>query len=646
MAVANGGTIAVALGVALVARAADLAPLVALALGALMLLALAQAMTMALLLLGAGAVEAGAGSRRLDGLGGLVHSMPRTAACLLAGAAGLAALPPTAGFAGQWTLFQAVFGAARAGGLGLEVLIAGVVGALALGSALSAAAMVRLVGVALLGRPRTPRASAAGEAGVGTRLAMAGLAGVTVVVGVFPGAVLALAGPALRQLTDASMASRVGLMTVAAQADAPGYVAPAIAVLLAVFAIAALRGVRGGENTVAAWDGGAEPPPPWLPFGDPLTQYGGASMAEPLRRVLGGGGLPAPRFVRRAASSWLPGCRTLAQWPGGAADRAGAGAVRRCRRGADVTAVFSLFSQLLHLVLVLAVAPLLSGLLALLEARLRGRSGPPLLQPWRDLLRLWRKQAAIAENVSWLFRAAPAVAFAAIVVALALVPSFTLGMASAPAADLLAIAGLVMLARCTLALAAMDTGTAFGGIGASRAMFFAAFSEPVLLLVLFAVALLAGSTNADAVAAAPRDGGARASVGLALPALLAVVAMDGGRVGADELAMADAAAALEYSGRRLALLEATRALRLLLWFSLIATLFFPYGIAPAEASPGLWLVGLVAWLAKLLVLVVALAVFRTMRARMRLFRVPELLGVALLLALLAAVLWFVGQRAA
>jgi hydrogenase-4 component B len=296
--VANGGTIAVALGVALVARAADLAPLLALALGAVMLLALAQAMTMALLLLGAGAVEAGAGSRRLDGLGGLIHAMPRTTACLLAGAVGLAALPPGAGFAGQWTLLQAVFGAPRAGGLGLDLLIAGTVAALALAAALLAAAMVRLVGVALLGRPRTPRASAAAEAGAGTRLAMTGLAGVTIIVGLFPGAVLALAGPALRQVTGAGLAGRLGVVTVAAQADAPGYVAPAIAVLLITVAAVVLRGVRSGENAVAIWDGGAEPPPPWLPFGDPLTQYGGASMAQPLRRTLGGGALPAPRFTR------------------------------------------------------------------------------------------------------------------------------------------------------------------------------------------------------------------------------------------------------------------------------------------------------------------------------------------------------------
>jgi formate hydrogenlyase subunit 4 len=315
-----------------------------------------------------------------------------------------------------------------------------------------------------------------------------------------------------------------------------------------------------------------------------------------------------------------------------------------------VTAVFSLIAQLLHTALVLAAAPVLTGVLALFEARLQGRIGPHPLQPWRDLLRLFRKQSVLAENVSWLFQAAPAVAFAATAVAAMLVPSFALGMTTAPAADLLVIAGLMMLARCVVALAAMDTGAAFGGIGASRSMFVAVFAEPALLVVFFVFALLAGSTNLDAVAAL-REGGARASLGLALPALLAVALAETGRVPADgraaaELAMLEAAAALEYSGRLLALLEATAELRLLVWLSLIAVVFVPFGVAPAGASPGLWLAGLVAWAAKFFLLVAALAVFQTAVARMRLFRVPEFLGVALLLALLAAALVLVGQAAA
>jgi hydrogenase-4 component B len=289
--IANTGLIVVGLGVGLAARAADLVPLEALALGAALLLALAHALFQSLLLLGAGAIETGAGTRRLERLGGLIRSMPVTTASMLAGAAALAALPPTSGFAGQWTLFQAVFGAPRAGGLGLQLLIAGIVALLALATVLTAAAAVRLVGVALLGRPRSPRAAAAVEAGAGARLAMTGLAVATFLVGLFPGAVLALAGPALRLLTGASMASRAGAVTIAVQADAPGYAAAAIAVLLGLagaLAAAVLRSPRqSGTHGVPAWECGAEPPPPWLPFGDPLTQYGGASMAQPLRRTLG-----------------------------------------------------------------------------------------------------------------------------------------------------------------------------------------------------------------------------------------------------------------------------------------------------------------------------------------------------------------------
>jgi formate hydrogenlyase subunit 4 len=232
------------------------------------------------------------------------------------------------------------------------------------------------------------------------------------------------------------------------------------------------------------------------------------------------------------------------------------------------------------------------------------------------------------------------------------VPSFALGMASAPAADLLVIAGLLMLARCVLALAALDTGSAFGGIGASRLSFVSVFAEPALMVFFLLLSLLAGSTNVDAIAATFREGGVpKVSLALALPAVLAVMLADGGRVltsgGATaELGMVDAAGTLEYSGRRLALLEAAAALRLLVWLSLAAVVFVPLGVAPAGASPGLWVVGLVAWAAKIFVLVAALAVSETVVARMRLFRAPEFLGVALLLALLAAVLWFVGQGTA
>jgi formate hydrogenlyase subunit 4 len=314
-----------------------------------------------------------------------------------------------------------------------------------------------------------------------------------------------------------------------------------------------------------------------------------------------------------------------------------------------MTLLAALLIQILHAALLLAAGPLVVGLIRRIKARLVGRVGPPVLQPYRELLRLARKQPVLAENASLLFRAAPLASFAATAAAAALVPSFALGMATAPVADLLVIAGLLTMARVALALAAMDVGTAFGGIGASREMSFAAFAEPALVLVFLTLMLLAGSTNLDLIAGLLRDGslGLRVSLGLALVSTLAVAVAENGRIPVDnpashlELGMVHEAMVLEYGGPDLALIEATAALRLLLWFTLIATIFIPFGIAPAGAGPVAWAIGLAAWLAKMLGLALALAVFETSLAKMRVFRVPEFLGIAVLLGLLAAVFLFV-----
>ncbi|MBN8891764.1 MAG: formate hydrogenlyase [Rhodospirillales bacterium 70-18] len=313
--------------------------------------------------------------------------------------------------------------------------------------------------------------------------------------------------------------------------------------------------------------------------------------------------------------------------------------------------LLALAAQLLHVALMLAAAPLLVGVIRRVKARLLGRAGPPVLQPWRDLLRLARKQPVVAENASWLFLAAPAAGFAAVLAAAALVPSFALGMASAPVADLLVIGGLLALARCILALAGMDIGTSFGGIGSSREMTYAAFAEPALILVVFTLALLVGTTNLDAIAAVLREGalGLRVSLGLILIAIIAIAIAENGRIPVDnpathlELTMVHEAMVLEYSGRHLALIELAAALKLLVWMTLIGTVFVPFGMAPAGALPLWWATGMLAWAGKVGVLALALAGFETAIAKMRVFRVPEFLGIALLLALLAVVFLFVSQ---
>jgi formate hydrogenlyase subunit 4 len=233
-----------------------------------------------------------------------------------------------------------------------------------------------------------------------------------------------------------------------------------------------------------------------------------------------------------------------------------------------------------------------------------------------------------------------------------LVPSFTLGIAALPAADLLVIGGLMLTSRIVLALAALDTGTAFGGIGASRTMLIAVCAEPVVLSIFFAFAALAGSSNIGAIAAAAGEaGGPFAPSLLAVPALLCVIVAENGSLCAGEHAMAeigeaDAALTLEYAGRELALVKATSMLRRVVWLSLVAVLFFPFGMAPSGASPAEWLPALLAWTVKLCLLTAVLALFEVVPARMRPARLPAFLGLALLLAALSAALVLASQAAA
>ncbi|MBV9538247.1 MAG: hypothetical protein JOY70_04875 [Acidisphaera sp.] len=320
--IGNVGLIATGFGVALAARATDLTALATLGLAGALLHTLAQAMSQGLLLLGAGAVAHGAGSRTLARLGGLIGRMPVTTAAMLIGAASWAALPPSGGFAGAWMLLQAVVAAPRIGGLGFAILACVVVACIALASGLALCAAVRAIGVAFLGRPRSPRAAAASEAPLSVRGALLGLASASAIVGLFPGAVLALAGPALDALLPGRNAGAAQILVLARPPEASGYAPIGVALLLAVSAavtVAALgRFARSGSVGAAAWDGGFAAPPPWLPFGEPTTQYGDASFAQPLRRSLGtvllalDGTDPADAYLfrpvmrlRAAISVWL-----------------------------------------------------------------------------------------------------------------------------------------------------------------------------------------------------------------------------------------------------------------------------------------------------------------------------------------------------
>lgn len=308
-----------------------------------------------------------------------------------------------------------------------------------------------------------------------------------------------------------------------------------------------------------------------------------------------------------------------------------------------------ILTQLLHAALILAAAPLLTGVVRFLKARLMGRRGPHPLQPWRDLRKLLLKQPVVAETASVVTILAPWVAVGAAMLAALLVPSFARGMALASLADLILIAGLLALGRVAMALAGLDAGTPFGGLGAAREMAFAAFAEPALILATLSFAIIAGSTNLDAITGAFQDGtvGVRVSLLLSLLVMLAVAVAENARIPVDnpathlELTMVHEAMILEASGRHLALWDYQASLRLTLWLALIAAIFLPFGLAAPGAGPLAWALGLGAFLLKMGGLALALAVFESAIAKMRVFRVPEFLGAALLLGLLAAVFLFV-----
>lgn len=308
--------------------------------------------------------------------------------------------------------------------------------------------------------------------------------------------------------------------------------------------------------------------------------------------------------------------------------------------------------QGVQMMLVVIVAPLLTGMVRTVKARLLRRQGPSPLQPYRDLDRLVRKEVVLADNASWLFRVAPYLVFTAVWVATALVPTFATGLLFSWSADMIAIVALLGTARFSLALAGLDVGTSFGGIGSSREMMIASVAEPAMLMAVFTLSLLVGSTQLSSVANFMLDQnvGLRISLGLVFVALVIVALAENARIPVDnpathlELTMVHEAMVLEYSGRHLALIEAAAFLKLVLYASLLACLFLPWGMSAAGDGVLSYLIGIGAWLVKLGVVGILLAVFETSLAKMRVFRVPEFLGAALMLGLLGTLLLFVSRN--
>ena len=311
-----------------------------------------------------------------------------------------------------------------------------------------------------------------------------------------------------------------------------------------------------------------------------------------------------------------------------------------------------ILSQLLAIAAALLLAPLLTGWVAMCRAWLQNKSAPPLLQPYQVLHKLFNKDSVLADNASGLFRAAPYIVFGCMALASAIVPTLSTDLPLSPAADAIALVGLFALARVFISLAAMDVGTAFGTLGARREMFIGFLAEPALLMVFFCASLISRSSSLTTIVEtlAHRELAIYPSLAFAGVAFTMISLAENARIPVDnpathlELTMIHEALILEYSGRHLALMEWAASLKLFAYSCMGLALFFPWGVAEAGAPLALVLAMPVLVL-KLAIGGALLAFLESVSAKMRIFRVPEFLATAFMLAvigLLVSILLGVG----
>ncbi|MGE5359621.1 MAG: respiratory chain complex I subunit 1 family protein [Bacteroidales bacterium] len=299
--------------------------------------------------------------------------------------------------------------------------------------------------------------------------------------------------------------------------------------------------------------------------------------------------------------------------------------------------------DLAQCVLALVTAPALVGLIRLIKARLQGRRGAPIWQPYFEIRKLFAKEVIVSPNASWIFRVAPYVLFVTTLAVTLVIPLVAVPLPFEAGADLLVVVYLLLVGTFFLALAGLDPGSPFGGMGSSREMTVAALAEPTIAVAIFALASGAGSTNLGQIASRILESPAAVLTpghALAFASLFIVMLAETSRLPVDnpathlELTMIHEAMVLEYSGRHLALVEWASALKLLVFFSLLANLFAPWGLATTMTAGAIAL-AVVVLFTKLAVLAVVVAVLETRVAKLRLFRVPELLSASFVLALLA-----------
>jgi formate hydrogenlyase subunit 4 len=312
---------------------------------------------------------------------------------------------------------------------------------------------------------------------------------------------------------------------------------------------------------------------------------------------------------------------------------------------------FDALNILLQTILLMLLAPLLSGCIRNWKAKLQNRRGARIWQPYSDLIKFFRKDMVISEHASWIFSFAPYVVFITALVAGLLVPMITVQAPMSLFGDVLALVGLLALGRFFLALGGLDPGSAFGGMGSSREMTIAAIAEPAMMLAIFTVAISAGSTDIShivQVAQSPAWKVLNPTHVMAFAALFIVLLAETGRIPVDnpsthlELTMIHEAMLLEYSGRYLALMEWGASIKQLVLMTLLVNIFFPIGMA-TDTTPAALGIGALVYAGKLILIAAAVVVVETTNAKLRLFRVPDLLGAAFVLGALALLSTFLFQ---
>ncbi|MBK7256425.1 MAG: respiratory chain complex I subunit 1 family protein [Ignavibacteriae bacterium] len=308
-----------------------------------------------------------------------------------------------------------------------------------------------------------------------------------------------------------------------------------------------------------------------------------------------------------------------------------------------------LLSFLFQIILVIALAPLITGIIRKTKARFQHRRGATVLQPYYDLVKLMRKDVVVSSVASWLFHCTPYVVFSSMVVISLLVPTVVTPVPLHWVGDIIAVIYLFALGRFFMALVGLDTGSAFGGLGSSREMSIASIVEPAMMLAIFTAAVTAGSTDlsviVDRLSTTPASM-LNPSHLLAFAGLFVVSLAETGRIPVDnpathlELTMIHEAMILEYSGPYLALIEWASQVKLVIFLALMANMFFPLGMATTW-SPSALAVGAGAFLLKVTGLALIVALVESTNAKLRLFRVPELLVVAFILSLLSLILYFI-----